>query len=163
GLALGYLVRAVPRGLADALDAAWPWLGDADVCLALPDTLVTPADALARVRAERSTSGADVVLGVFPTDRPEQLGPVRVADDGAGERAVQRVDQVHGPVERIIADGRRQDAVERERPRPSSLAAVGIAGHAQHGRHRERERGREAGRRRVEREQDVGGAEQRLE
>jgi glucose-1-phosphate thymidylyltransferase len=83
GIDLAYVVRGVPRGLSDALAAALPWLGDADACLALPDTLIAPEDALARVREERARSGADVVLGVFPTDHPEELGPVRVDASGA--------------------------------------------------------------------------------
>jgi glucose-1-phosphate thymidylyltransferase len=82
GMSLAYVVRGTPRGLADAIVAARPWLGDRDACLALPDTLIAPDDALARVRAERESSGADLVLGVFPTDHPEQLGPVRVASAG---------------------------------------------------------------------------------
>lgn len=82
GVALAYVVRAAPRGLADALLGARAWLAERDVCIALPDTLIEPADALARVCAERAASGADLVLGVFPTDQPEQLGPVRVAPDG---------------------------------------------------------------------------------
>jgi glucose-1-phosphate thymidylyltransferase len=82
GVALAYVVRSVPRGLSDALDAAWPWVHGGDMCMTLPDTIVAPTDALARLRVERETSGADLVLGVFPTDKPEQLGPVRVGDDG---------------------------------------------------------------------------------
>jgi glucose-1-phosphate thymidylyltransferase len=78
GMSLAYVVRGTPRGLSDALDAAMPWIGEADVCLALPDTLISPDDAIARVRAEREATRADVVLGVFPTKHPEQLGPVRV-------------------------------------------------------------------------------------
>lgn len=81
-MSLAYVVRGVPRGLADAVDAATPWLEGRDVVLALPDTLIAPDDALARVRAEREATGADVVLGVFPTAHPEQLGPVRVANGG---------------------------------------------------------------------------------
>lgn len=83
GVALAYVMRSQPRGLADALDAARPWLADRDVALALPDTLIAPEDALARLRTEREASGADVVLGVFPADCPEQLGPVRVDAAGA--------------------------------------------------------------------------------
>ena len=83
GMSIAYVVRPVARGLADALDAATPWLRDRDVCLTLPDTILSPDDALAQLRAERERSGADLVLGVFPTDHPEQLGPVRVADDGS--------------------------------------------------------------------------------
>ena len=82
GVGLSYVVRSVPRGLADALDATFAWVRDRDVCLVLPDTLVAPDDALARVKAELDASRADLVLGVFPTDHPELLGPVRIADDG---------------------------------------------------------------------------------
>jgi glucose-1-phosphate thymidylyltransferase len=81
-VALAYVVRGVPRGLADAIDATHVWLAERDVCLALPDTLIEPADALARVGATLAATDADLVLGVFPTDRPEQLGPVRVDADG---------------------------------------------------------------------------------
>jgi glucose-1-phosphate thymidylyltransferase len=82
GVDLAYAVRSVPRGLTDALVAALPWVRDRDVCLALPDTLIAPDDAIARVCAERAASGADLVLGVFPTDVPEELGPVRFTADG---------------------------------------------------------------------------------
>lgn len=81
-VALAYVVRSVPRGLADALVATLPWIRGRDACLALPDTLIAPDDALAQVVTELGASGADLVLGVFPTDHPEQLGPVRIADDG---------------------------------------------------------------------------------
>lgn len=81
-VALAYVVRAVPRGLADAVDAPYAWLADRDVALALPDTLVEPADALARIGAELAAHDADLVLGVFPTEHPEQLGPVRIGTGG---------------------------------------------------------------------------------
>lgn len=82
GLSLAYLVRNTPRGLADAIDAALPWAGSSDVCVALPDTIVKPRDAMSQLRRLRKETGADVVLGVFPTATPEQLGPVRF--DAAG-------------------------------------------------------------------------------
>ena len=82
-VALAYVVRSIPRGLADAIVGTAPWLAGRDVCLALPDTLVAPADAIAQVRADKDASGADLVLGVFPTDEPERLGPVRVGADGS--------------------------------------------------------------------------------
>ena len=82
GVALAYVMRGEPRGLADAVVAATRWTRDRDVCLTLPDTIVAPDDALARVRAERDASGADLVLGVFPTPHPEQLGPVRIGPAG---------------------------------------------------------------------------------
>jgi glucose-1-phosphate thymidylyltransferase len=82
GLDLSFVVREVPLGLGDAIDAAYPWVGNSQVCLVLPDTVVSPADSLKLVREEQSSSGADVVLGVFPTSTPELLGPTRVGASG---------------------------------------------------------------------------------
>lgn len=82
GVDLAWLHRAVPRGLADAVHAGWPWVADRPVALVLPDTWFEPADALAQVCA-RVTAGADLCLGVFPTAHPERLGPVRLGPDGA--------------------------------------------------------------------------------
>lgn len=82
GVVLAYVVRSVPRGLADAVDAPYAWIGERAACVALPDTILEPADALAQVRQELERSGADLVLGVFPTDSPREFGPVRIASDG---------------------------------------------------------------------------------
>lgn len=82
GLPLGYVLQPEPRGLPDAVRCAGPWLAEQPVLLALPDTIVLPTDALARVEAERRRSGADVVLGLFPVDSPERLGPVEFDGDG---------------------------------------------------------------------------------
>lgn len=75
GLDVAYVHQGEPLGLAHALARCVPWVGDAPCCLVLPDTAFAPEDAVARV-VERLRDGADLVLGVFPTDRPEQLGPV---------------------------------------------------------------------------------------
>ena len=82
GVSLSYVMRNVPRGLADALDAAQPWVRGQHVAVALPDTVVYPPDALGLIWRECLSSHADLVLGVFPTPTPEQLGPVRVNSDG---------------------------------------------------------------------------------
>ena len=82
GMRLAYLHRDVPRGLADAVDAGYPWFGDHSVCLALPDTIFRPLSALKALKDELTATGADVVLGVFPTHQPQQLGPVRADEDG---------------------------------------------------------------------------------
>jgi dTDP-glucose pyrophosphorylase len=52
------------------------------VVFALPDTIVLPPDALARVHARRVEASADLALGVFPVEEPERLGPVEMSADG---------------------------------------------------------------------------------
>lgn len=83
GLSLSYVIQPEPLGLPHALCCAQPWLGDADVLFAMPDTVVLPADALRRVHSARGESGAHIQLGVFPTGEPERLGPVELSADGA--------------------------------------------------------------------------------
>jgi glucose-1-phosphate thymidylyltransferase len=78
GLCLAYAVQPEPRGLPDAVLCASPWLGDDDVVFAMPDTLFSPQTALADVHQHRVATGADLVLGVFPVDEPERLGPVEL-------------------------------------------------------------------------------------
>jgi glucose-1-phosphate thymidylyltransferase len=82
GMALGYVVQPVPRGLPDAICCAAPWIRDLDVVFAMPDTVFLPTMALAEVHARRIASGADVMLGVFPVKEPHRLGPVEIAADG---------------------------------------------------------------------------------
>lgn len=82
GISLAYFAQEQPRGLAVAIDSVYPWVRDKQVCLSLPDTVFEPPDAICSLREQMQESGADLVLGVFPTDKPEQLGPVRLEASG---------------------------------------------------------------------------------
>lgn len=82
GLSIAYVNQPEPLGLALAIDAAHEWVADSCVCLALPDTLFMPRDAVARIKQALLDNDADLVLGVFPTAEPQKLGPVRIGDDG---------------------------------------------------------------------------------
>lgn len=82
GMRLAYLVQATPRGLTDAVLLGTEWCGEANVCLALPDSVFHPREAVAGLVQELESRDADLVLGVFPTQDPQNLGPVRVAPSG---------------------------------------------------------------------------------
>ncbi|WP_432822444.1 sugar phosphate nucleotidyltransferase [Trichloromonas sp.] len=82
GMHIAYLYQAAPTGLASAIDVATPWVAGARILLGLPDTVIFPVDAHRSIRRRLITGCLDLVLGVFPTDRPEWLGPVRL--DKAG-------------------------------------------------------------------------------
>jgi len=82
GLNLVYAVQVRPLGLPQAIAGASDWISGHSVCLTLPDTIFRPRNAVALLRNEFLRTSADLVLGVFPTQEPRQLGPVRVADDG---------------------------------------------------------------------------------
>lgn len=77
GLDVAFLLQTRPDGLAAAVALAAPWTQGCNACLLLPDTIVRPADALKQVRTTFEAAKADLVLGVFPTARPQELGPVR--------------------------------------------------------------------------------------
>jgi glucose-1-phosphate thymidylyltransferase len=93
GVSVGYLYQEEARGLPHAVDIAYPWIGGRHVALVLPDTIVTPADALARLRTRYLDTGADLALAVFPTEQSWRLGPV-VLSGGKVERVL---DKPRGP------------------------------------------------------------------
>jgi glucose-1-phosphate thymidylyltransferase len=78
GLDLAFLQQTRADGLAAAVALALPWTRGANACLLLPDTIVQPQTALNDVRALFELQEADLVLGVLPTDKPRELGPVRI-------------------------------------------------------------------------------------
>ncbi|HCF26970.1 MAG TPA: dTDP-glucose pyrophosphorylase [Cyanobacteria bacterium UBA11049] len=81
-MSLGYLMMNLPFGVPFTLDQAYPFVGDALVALGFPDILFQPEDAFVRVLARQQTSNADVVLGLFPTDKPQKAGMVDFDDTG---------------------------------------------------------------------------------
>jgi glucose-1-phosphate thymidylyltransferase len=90
GLSFAYVRQDAPLGLADAVNRACTWSTDGITCVVLPDTIVRPKDALGLLVRDLQTSGADVMLGVFPTDIPEQLGPVDLGDNGVVRRVLEK-------------------------------------------------------------------------
>lgn len=82
GLSLIYAIQPAATGLPQAIDLVYDWTRDSNVCMAFPDTVFRPRSAMAQICDELRRTGADLVLGVFPTDHPEKLGPVSLRDDG---------------------------------------------------------------------------------
>jgi glucose-1-phosphate thymidylyltransferase len=70
GIDLAYLVAAVPHGPAYTVDQARPFVADARVAFGFPDILLSPDDSLRQVAEHQATTGADLVLGLFPAPHP---------------------------------------------------------------------------------------------
>jgi glucose-1-phosphate thymidylyltransferase len=51
------------------------------VALGFPDILFSPADSYARLKDKIETTDADVVLGVFPANKPEKTDMVEIDTD----------------------------------------------------------------------------------
>jgi glucose-1-phosphate thymidylyltransferase len=82
GLSLAYVQQPSPTGLTSAIKLGFDWTRDCYSCLLLPDTVIYPRTAMRSVRKLVERESCDLALGVFPTDVPEQLGPVRFDSDG---------------------------------------------------------------------------------
>lgn len=90
GLPLAYAVQPEPRGLADAILRAAEWAPDRPLALVLPDALFEPRDAVLRTRQTLAATGADLALGVFPTETPALFAPVHSAADGTVARVEEK-------------------------------------------------------------------------
>jgi glucose-1-phosphate thymidylyltransferase len=88
GLELAYVHQGEALGLAHAVGRCVPWLGGGAGVLVLPDTTFSPHDAVAHVL--RGLDGHDLSLGVFPTDRAHELGPVVHGPDGQVVRVLDK-------------------------------------------------------------------------
>lgn len=78
GVSIAYAIVTKPWGPAFTLDAAYPFVAGENVLFGFPDILFTPADALVSLVEHRSRSGADIVLGAFPTTEPDKVGIIQV-------------------------------------------------------------------------------------
>lgn len=81
-LPIAYLHQREALGLPAALDCAYPWVRGRVAVLALPDSIASPPDSARVILSALNQTDADVVLGVFPTEHPEDLCPVAVDDAG---------------------------------------------------------------------------------
>ena len=93
GVNLAYLHQGEARGLACALDLAYPWTRDRHTVFAMPDTVFEPRDALARLRRHYAEHRADLALAVFPTAEPRRLAPVVMR----GGRVIRVLDKPRDP------------------------------------------------------------------
>lgn len=83
---ISYLMMEHQWGMPYTLDQASPWLGNETVLLGMPDTIFRPGNAFKQILGKHHESGADVTLGIFPTDQPQRLCPVVLdADDNVVE------------------------------------------------------------------------------
>jgi glucose-1-phosphate thymidylyltransferase len=81
-VALAYVVIPGSGSVPETLDRAFPFVQDALVALGFPDVLFEPADAYARLIERQAATEADLVLGLFPTERFRTTDMVELAPDG---------------------------------------------------------------------------------
>lgn len=88
GLALAYLTIRRSPSTCHTVDRAFPFTRGAMVAFGFPDIVFEPVDALGHLRAHQEATGADVVLGLFPAERPEKMDMVDTDTTGRVRRVV---------------------------------------------------------------------------
>jgi glucose-1-phosphate thymidylyltransferase len=73
GLKLGYVYQAGSKGLAHAIDCAYPFMENKSVVLVFPDTIIHPTLCINNMLQEFKSRDEDVVLGIFDTEYPSDL------------------------------------------------------------------------------------------
>ncbi len=85
-VALAYLSIPSSQSVPETLDRAFPFTEDAIVALGFPDVIFEPLDAYARLVERQGATGADLVLGLFPSERFRTTDMVELGPDGRVRR-----------------------------------------------------------------------------
>ena len=81
--------KSTSPGLSDALDSAYHLIRGKTVCFGMADTIMQPEDVFVK-GLKSAMPDDDVILMLFPTERPEKFGMVR---SGGGNRVLEIVDK----------------------------------------------------------------------
>jgi glucose-1-phosphate thymidylyltransferase len=81
-LDLAYLLMGLPHGTPFTLDQAYPFVQDKVLALGFPDIIIEPEDAFVPLLERLEVSEAEVVLGLFPADRPQKVDMVELDEEG---------------------------------------------------------------------------------
>jgi len=92
---IAYLILGLPFGVPYTLDQAYPFVQDKLVALGFPDVLFQADDAFVQLLTRQAAADADVVLGVFPADRPQKVDMVDLDDNGRIRRIVIKPRETH--------------------------------------------------------------------
>lgn len=81
GLNLAYLMMGLPYGTPYSIDQAYPFLGEATVALGFPDMILGNGDFFMQLLSHQKNRNVDVVLGLFPANRPDKVDMVDIGLD----------------------------------------------------------------------------------
>jgi glucose-1-phosphate thymidylyltransferase len=82
GMNLAYLMMGSPLGVPYTINQAYPFVGDALVALGYPDIIFEPHEAFVKLLARREELDADIVLGLFPAEKPHKVDMVELDENG---------------------------------------------------------------------------------
>jgi len=79
---LAYLMLGVPFGVPYTLDQAYPFVQKKTVALGFADILFHVEDAYSLLLKKLTQDSPDVILGLFPADRPDKVDMVNLDSNG---------------------------------------------------------------------------------
>jgi glucose-1-phosphate thymidylyltransferase len=79
---LAYLTLGLPFGVPYTLDQAYPFVHRKTVALGFADILFHVEDAYGRLLEKLTQDSTDVILGLFPADRPDKVDMVNLDNNG---------------------------------------------------------------------------------
>lgn len=95
GVDASYLITTIPFGAPYTVDRAYNYIKEDIVALGFPDILFEPEDAHTSLLDQQIKCQADVVLGLFPADRPDKCDLVETDQDGLVKKIVIKSAQSH--------------------------------------------------------------------
>ncbi|AKG24769.1 dTDP-glucose pyrophosphorylase [Calothrix sp. 336/3] len=87
---IGYLIMNLPYGVPFTLDQAYTFIQDKIVALGFPDILFQPENAYTKILQRLTTNQVDIVLGLFPTDKPQKAGMVDFDERGKVRQIIEK-------------------------------------------------------------------------
>jgi len=82
GMHLAYLIMDAPFGVPFTIDQAFPFVQEANIAFGFPDIFFEPHDTFVQLLDRLKLNQCDVVLGLFPSDRPHKADMVDIDPDG---------------------------------------------------------------------------------
>lgn len=80
GVRISYIVQH-PTSMAHSIDLAYEWVKDSTVVMGMPDTIITPSNCIGQLLGHHTEGGAELSLGLFPTDNPSRFGMVKTDEN----------------------------------------------------------------------------------
>jgi glucose-1-phosphate thymidylyltransferase len=82
GIHLAYLIMDVPFGVPFTIDQAFPFVQEATIAFGFPDIFFEQDDVFVKLLDRLKRNHCDVVLGLFPSDRPDKADMVDIDTEG---------------------------------------------------------------------------------
>jgi glucose-1-phosphate thymidylyltransferase len=82
GMNLAYLIMDAPFGVPYTIDQAFPFVQDVIIAFGFPDIFFEQDDVFVKLLNRLRLQDCDVVLGLFPSDRPDKADMVDIDPEG---------------------------------------------------------------------------------